>query len=229
MTADLTDRFDAVELVRVGAEVLGGKGGGGRPDMAQAGGPDGGHAEAALARDRTGATRLRPGDAAAARCTEVPQAALIRRMVAQGLTRRANGARKSSGFAWINLIRLDATEPASHDKSAQRCGGSGGCGARGSCAQHETLRRGSVRSLRARACCLAGCEDMSVQSTAAAEPARHQRSRRRRQAARLPDVDADRRGRACRRRSRHRGRRLPPRRLDRSPAGRAVCRASATR
>ena len=34
-------RFSAVDLVRVGAEALGGKGGGGRPDMAQAGGPDG--------------------------------------------------------------------------------------------------------------------------------------------------------------------------------------------
>jgi alanyl-tRNA synthetase len=49
VTADLTDRFDAVKLVRVGAEALGGKGGGGRPDMAQAGGPAGGQAEAALA------------------------------------------------------------------------------------------------------------------------------------------------------------------------------------
>jgi alanyl-tRNA synthetase len=49
VTPDLTDRFDAVALVRVGAEMVGGKGGGGRPDMAQAGGPDGGHAEAALA------------------------------------------------------------------------------------------------------------------------------------------------------------------------------------
>ena len=49
VTADLTDRFDAVELVRIGAEALGGKGGGGRPDMAQAGGPDGARAEAALA------------------------------------------------------------------------------------------------------------------------------------------------------------------------------------
>ncbi len=37
---DLTDRFDAVELVRLGAEQLGGKGGGGRKDMAQAGGSD---------------------------------------------------------------------------------------------------------------------------------------------------------------------------------------------
>jgi alanyl-tRNA synthetase len=49
VTADLTSRFDAVALVKKGAEVLGGKGGGGRPDMAQAGGPDGAKAEAALA------------------------------------------------------------------------------------------------------------------------------------------------------------------------------------
>src|SRR5436305_1638666 len=49
VTPDLTDRFDAVELVRAGAAALGGKGGGGRPDMAQAGGPDIEQAEAALA------------------------------------------------------------------------------------------------------------------------------------------------------------------------------------
>ncbi len=49
VTADLTARFNAVELVKKGAEALGGKGGGGRPDMAQAGGPDGSKAEAALA------------------------------------------------------------------------------------------------------------------------------------------------------------------------------------
>jgi alanyl-tRNA synthetase len=48
VTPDLIARFNAVELVRRGAEALGGKGGGGRPDMAQAGGPDGGKAEAAL-------------------------------------------------------------------------------------------------------------------------------------------------------------------------------------
>jgi alanyl-tRNA synthetase len=48
VTEDLTKRFNAVELVRKGAEVLGGKGGGGRPDMAQAGGPDGSKAEDAL-------------------------------------------------------------------------------------------------------------------------------------------------------------------------------------
>ena len=45
---DLTSRFNAVELRRKGSEALGGKGGGGRPDMAQAGGPDGSKAEAAL-------------------------------------------------------------------------------------------------------------------------------------------------------------------------------------
>ncbi|WKA26762.1 alanine--tRNA ligase [Bradyrhizobium roseum] len=48
VTADLTTRFNAVELVRKGSEALGGKGGGGRPDMAQAGGPDGAKADAAL-------------------------------------------------------------------------------------------------------------------------------------------------------------------------------------
>ncbi len=40
VTDDLTKTFNAVDLVRVGSEALGGKGGGGRPDMAQAGGPD---------------------------------------------------------------------------------------------------------------------------------------------------------------------------------------------
>jgi alanyl-tRNA synthetase len=48
VTDDLTKRFSAVDLARRGAEALGGKGGGGRPDMAQAGGPDGSKAEAAL-------------------------------------------------------------------------------------------------------------------------------------------------------------------------------------
>ena len=48
VTADLTDRFDAVELVKVGADLLGGSGGGGRPDMAQAGGNDTSAASAAL-------------------------------------------------------------------------------------------------------------------------------------------------------------------------------------
>jgi alanyl-tRNA synthetase len=49
VTSDLVARFNAVDLVRKAAEVLGGKGGGGRPDMAQAGGPDGTNAAAALA------------------------------------------------------------------------------------------------------------------------------------------------------------------------------------
>jgi alanyl-tRNA synthetase len=49
VTEDLTAKVDAVALVRVGSEKLGGKGGGGRRDMAQAGGPDGAQAEAALA------------------------------------------------------------------------------------------------------------------------------------------------------------------------------------
>ena len=48
VTADLTARFSAVDLVRRASEALGGKGGGGKPDMAQAGGPDGAKAEAAL-------------------------------------------------------------------------------------------------------------------------------------------------------------------------------------
>jgi alanyl-tRNA synthetase len=49
VTNDLTARYSAVDLVRKGAEALGGKGGGGRPDMAQAGGPDASKADAALA------------------------------------------------------------------------------------------------------------------------------------------------------------------------------------
>ncbi|WP_454814301.1 alanine--tRNA ligase [Labrys neptuniae] len=48
VTADLTGSFNAVDLVRKGSEALGGKGGGGRPDMAQAGGPDGAKAQIAL-------------------------------------------------------------------------------------------------------------------------------------------------------------------------------------
>ena len=49
VTADLADKLSAVDLVRAGSEAVGGKGGGGRPDMAQAGGPDGAKANAALA------------------------------------------------------------------------------------------------------------------------------------------------------------------------------------
>ncbi|MCX5497039.1 alanine--tRNA ligase [Kaistia dalseonensis] len=49
VSEDLLGRYNAVDLVRAGSEVLGGKGGGGRPDMAQAGGPDGARAGEALA------------------------------------------------------------------------------------------------------------------------------------------------------------------------------------
>ena len=48
VTDDLTGRINAVDLARVGARALGGSGGGGRPDMAQAGGPDPSQAKAAL-------------------------------------------------------------------------------------------------------------------------------------------------------------------------------------
>jgi len=40
VTQDLTDKYNAVELVKIGSQALGGNGGGGRPDMAQAGGPN---------------------------------------------------------------------------------------------------------------------------------------------------------------------------------------------
>ena len=49
VTDDLTGRFSAVELVKLGVEALGGKGGGGRADMAQGGGPDGAKAAEAIA------------------------------------------------------------------------------------------------------------------------------------------------------------------------------------
>jgi alanyl-tRNA synthetase len=49
VTEDLTARLSAVDLVRLGSAALGGQGGGGRPDMAQAGGPDGSKAAEALA------------------------------------------------------------------------------------------------------------------------------------------------------------------------------------
>ena len=49
VTDDLTGKFSAVDLVRAGVEALGGKGGGGRPDMAQGGGPDGSKGADAIA------------------------------------------------------------------------------------------------------------------------------------------------------------------------------------
>ncbi len=48
VTAGLSSRFSAVDLVRLAVAELGGQGGGGRPDMAQGGGPDGANAKAAL-------------------------------------------------------------------------------------------------------------------------------------------------------------------------------------
>jgi alanyl-tRNA synthetase len=49
VTDDLTARLSAAELVKLATAALGGQGGGGRPDMAQGGGPDGGKADAAVA------------------------------------------------------------------------------------------------------------------------------------------------------------------------------------
>ena len=48
VTEDLKDKLSAVDLVKAGVEAVGGKGGGGRPDMAQGGGPDASKADAAL-------------------------------------------------------------------------------------------------------------------------------------------------------------------------------------
>ncbi|MEN2784952.1 alanine--tRNA ligase [Sphingomonas qilianensis] len=53
VTGDLATTHNAVDLLRVAVAVLGGQGGGGRPDMAQGGGPDGAKAEDALAAIRT--------------------------------------------------------------------------------------------------------------------------------------------------------------------------------
>jgi len=49
VTGDLTARISAVDLVRAAVPVLGGSGGGGRPDMAQGGGPDATRAAEAIA------------------------------------------------------------------------------------------------------------------------------------------------------------------------------------
>ncbi len=48
VTDDLIARFSAVDLVRQASAAIGGQGGGGRPDMAQAGGPDGNRADEAI-------------------------------------------------------------------------------------------------------------------------------------------------------------------------------------
>jgi len=60
VTDDLTAKISAVDLVRAAAEALGGKGGGGRPDMAQAGGPDNGDVKAALNAVRAKLKELTP-------------------------------------------------------------------------------------------------------------------------------------------------------------------------
>ena len=71
VSPDLTGRFSAVELVRAAAAAVGGKGGGGRPDMAQAGGPDGAQADAALEAVRGAFGGVGPG-----RCPGPRQGAL---------------------------------------------------------------------------------------------------------------------------------------------------------
>ncbi len=48
VTADLVNKINAVDIVNIGSKAVGGKGGGGRPDMAQAGGPNVGDADSAL-------------------------------------------------------------------------------------------------------------------------------------------------------------------------------------
>jgi alanyl-tRNA synthetase len=53
VTEDLAGTVSAVELVKAAVAALGGQGGGGRPDMAQGGGPDGSKAQAALDAVRT--------------------------------------------------------------------------------------------------------------------------------------------------------------------------------
>ena len=58
VTDDLKDRVNAVDLVRAAVEALGGKGGGGRPDMAQGGGPDGAKADEALAAVKSALERV---------------------------------------------------------------------------------------------------------------------------------------------------------------------------
>jgi len=58
VTGDLTDRINAVDLVRAAVAALGGQGGGGRPDMAQGGGPEGEKAAAAVAAVREALARV---------------------------------------------------------------------------------------------------------------------------------------------------------------------------
>ncbi len=57
VTDDLTERFSAVDLVRAAVAALGGQGGGGRPDLAQGGGPDGAAARLAIGAVRSALTK----------------------------------------------------------------------------------------------------------------------------------------------------------------------------
>ena len=75
VTDDLTDAISAVDLVRLGSAALGGTGGGGRPDLAQAGGPDAGAARGSARGNRRkgrGAGRLKAPTRSAARSTVSP-------------------------------------------------------------------------------------------------------------------------------------------------------------
>ncbi|MCC3305788.1 alanine--tRNA ligase [Sneathiella sp. HT1-7] len=65
VTGDLTNDISAVDLVRAGSEALGGKGGGGRPDMAQAGGPDGTKGKEAVASIKGLIAKMASGEALA--------------------------------------------------------------------------------------------------------------------------------------------------------------------
>ena len=49
VTRDLTEKVSAIDIVKATVAALGGKGGGGRPDLAQGGAKDVGNAEMAIA------------------------------------------------------------------------------------------------------------------------------------------------------------------------------------
>ncbi len=76
VSADLTGRISAVDLVRAASAAVGGKGGGGRPDLAQAGGPDGAKADEALAAVRAALADYSGGTIAARRSVSVTMAAV---------------------------------------------------------------------------------------------------------------------------------------------------------
>ena len=53
ITEKLTDKYDAVKFAKLGSEIIGGKGGGGRKDFAQAGGQDKNKIEEAFKKIKT--------------------------------------------------------------------------------------------------------------------------------------------------------------------------------